>query len=252
MKMSENTAEVFTAFSMFQGEVEDVIRNTASYKGKYAGLDQVVQARKLMSKYGLSFTQLPGKITIFPRKQYKQPEKSPMVINHKDKDKDKDNEVVGVLQLENAVFHKSGQWFSKTMSMKFGKCPNGISESQHIGMVISYMRRYGLLSMLGLAQEDDDAALPQKQNYPARQSQPAAQPPVSNKPPRGALELAKLHSELKELMLKHAIGEDVVEKWREHYEVDSIYDISFESMLKLIGSIKYKYGEFKNVKESEE
>jgi hypothetical protein len=54
------------------------------------------------------------------------------------------------------LLHKSGQFISAGVSMKPGDIPQG-KGPQAVGSCISYARRYGLASAVGLFQEDDDA-----------------------------------------------------------------------------------------------
>lgn len=203
MEISVERKELFEAFGKAQGDIQDVIRDTSSYKGKYAKLEQVVQEiRRVLVKYGLSFTQLPGGV------------------------------VDNVLMVENAVFHKSGQHFSHTMEMPIGKCPNGISEAQHIGMVISYARRYGLLSMFGMAQEDDDAAL-----VPVRDNNKSK--PSSNVIPKSVL--GSSHKVLRNMIKNYGITEEVVGKWKVNYKVESLAHLTDEEVDGLIEMVKMKY-----------
>lgn len=54
--------------------------------------------------------------------------------------------------LETVLYHSSGQWISSVLSTELMK-----NSPQDIGSAITYFRRYSLVSMFGLAQEDDDA-----------------------------------------------------------------------------------------------
>jgi len=55
------------------------------------------------------------------------------------------------------LLHKSGQFISAGVSMKPGDVPQG-KGPQAVGSCISYARRYGLTSAIGLFQDDDDAS----------------------------------------------------------------------------------------------
>lgn len=211
MEMSIETKELFEAFSAFQGEVRDVVRDTKSHQGKYAKLEQVVgETRVLMSKFGLAFTQLCGKISN------------------------------GVVEIENVVMHKSGQYFSSVMEMPIGEFPRNLSQSQHIGLVISYGRRYGLLAMLGLAQEDNDAQIPVK-NQPLPQKKQVQH--VQQKAlPAPEMDVRKLAiKSLYDLVKKHKVNPELIAAKKKSLCVDTLNDVSEEEARKFINEIKAEY-----------
>lgn len=59
----------------------------------------------------------------------------------------------GHLHLETMLIHESGEWISGTVVMPLPK-----KDPQGYGSALSYARRYHLASMLGVVQDDDDAA----------------------------------------------------------------------------------------------
>lgn len=59
----------------------------------------------------------------------------------------------GHLHLETMIIHESGEWISGTVVMPLPK-----KDPQGYGSALSYARRYHLASMLGVVQDDDDAA----------------------------------------------------------------------------------------------
>jgi hypothetical protein len=212
MKMSPEVKELFEAFSQFQGEVKDVVRDTVSLKGKYAKLDQVVQMRELFSKFGLSFTQMVG---------------------------DCSNECI---EIENLVMHKSGQFFSKVMKMSIGDIPLNkegkptMSVVQHIGSAISYARRYGLLALAGLAQEDNDGALPE--NSTQKSNRPFSQvPPIPFQKKEVSTEMI---NQLKSLISAYKISEERVNEWKNHFKVSSLESLSKDQASAIIQKINEK------------
>lgn len=209
MEKSNETNEVFAAFVLFQGEVDDVKRDAQAHKYKYAKLEQVVQTRKLLSKHGLGLTQLPGKCQD------------------------------GVLELENIVLHKSGQWFSRVMEMPIGQVPPGMSLAQYIGSLLSYERRYGWLSSCGLAQEDDDAALPESK-VKNKKSDDSYHKEVFLPPPQPD-RLPSLQKQLYILVKKYKIEEEVVRKWQQNHKVNSLRNLNDEDAQFLIDGIKSKF-----------
>ncbi len=151
---SDAINELATALSLVQGELQDVRKDNAvtDYSGrakyKYADLGQVfAEVRPLLSKHGLSICQMPGRL------------------------------VDGEIPLETMLMHSSGQWISTISSAAieqvFSKEGKAVTtQAQAVGSVISYLRRYCISAMVGLAQIDDDAA----QNNEARHQPPVVGP----------------------------------------------------------------------------
>lgn len=128
MNKSEQINELATALSKFQGEITDVHKDKSGYGYKYADLSQILFiARPLLSKHGLSITQLCGsahdKVTV-----------------------------------ETVLMHASGQWISSIIEMGVEK-GKGMSLAQAVGSVVTYARRYAFAAAVGLTQTDDDAAV---------------------------------------------------------------------------------------------
>ena len=120
IEMSPVINEIATALSAFQGEVESVKKdgNNPFFKSKYATLAGIMETiRTPLSKNGLAVTQFP-----LPNGQ-----------------------------LTTILMHKSGQYMKATYSMT----PKDVSP-QAMGSVITYMRRYAISAVLGIATEDDD------------------------------------------------------------------------------------------------
>jgi hypothetical protein len=123
MNRSEQINELAAALAKAQGDLKGAVKDSANpfFKSKYADLASVWDAcRTPLSKNGLSIIQ-----THVP---------SP-------------DEVV----VETTLAHSSGQWISSVLSAKPVK-----NDPQGIGSCITYLRRYSLSSMVGIAPEDDD------------------------------------------------------------------------------------------------
>lgn len=88
-----------------------------------------------------------------------------------------DGEIVSV---ETRLLHTSGEWLACVAGAKPTK-----GDPQGIGSAISYLRRYGLMAMVGIAADDDDdgnaasgrSPEPARQPSPAPRQAPAAPPP---------------------------------------------------------------------------
>lgn len=131
MQLSNETNELFAAFSMFQGELDNASKGKSGHGYKYADLAECINtAKPFLAKNGLAVTQLLGT-----------------------------NEE-GKTILTTMLTHKSGQYMSETLVLVEAKLQGGGGKNpvQELGSAITYQRRYSYASIIGLAQEDDDAA----------------------------------------------------------------------------------------------
>jgi hypothetical protein len=120
---SPELAALGAALAKAQAKIKGAIKDTANpfFKSKYADLSQVWEvAREPLTANGLSVVQLPGtdgtKVT-----------------------------------LETVLLHASGQWIASTLAVTPMK-----QDPQGVGSALTYMRRYALSAVAGIAQEDDD------------------------------------------------------------------------------------------------
>ena len=122
MNRSEHVNELAAALVKF-GTLVPAIRKTADnpfFKSRYAPLDAIIEATaKPLADCGLAVIQLPE----------------------------------GSHLLSTMLVHVSGQFVESTADT----CPIK-SDPQGIGSAITYARRYGLCSVLGIAPEEDDDA----------------------------------------------------------------------------------------------
>lgn len=131
----------------------DVRSDKGSYKFDYAPLDEVLRAvRPHLAANGLSFTQLVTGDS--PR------------------------------TLTTVLLHESGEWLSSSTLLP----PTQGNRAQELGSTITYMRRYTLLSLLGVvADEDDDGNAGDGNDRNARDREPrgpkAQQPRNGNSSP---------------------------------------------------------------------
>ncbi len=133
-----------SAFAKAQGELSNVEKKHAGYQNRYkfANLGQVLDmVRPVFSNYGLAIVQ--------------------KMFDAGD----------GKAGLTTTIYHESGQWLETTSSMPVHE-QKGLSYAQCVGVVTTYLRRYQLAAMVGIAQEDSDAALgeqhkTQKQDFRA-------------------------------------------------------------------------------------
>lgn len=78
------------------------------------------------------------------------------------------------ITVETLLLHKSGEWMRNQLTMR----PTS-TDPQGAGSAITYVRRYSLMAMCGLAAEDDDGAAASKKDKPSGRGRgAAAQPPA--------------------------------------------------------------------------
>lgn len=120
MEKSEQINELAAALTGFQSVVRNVPKDGTNpfFRSKYATLENTIDTvRESLVEHDLSFSQFPS----------------------------------GENQLTTILMHKSGQYLMAT-NKYFPKDPT----PQGQGSAITYMRRYALSSVLGIATEDDD------------------------------------------------------------------------------------------------
>lgn len=124
MNRSETIAALAKALASAQGEIENASKNMKNdhFKNKYADLAEVLNTvRPVFAKHGLAVTQFPS----FEG---------------------------GLVHVETMLTHESGEWMAGTASAPVSK-----QDAQGVGSAITYLRRYSLAAVAGIAQEDDDA-----------------------------------------------------------------------------------------------
>jgi hypothetical protein len=123
MKMSETIAELATALSKAQGQIDDASKSADNpyYKSRYADLAAVrAVIREPLATNDLAIIQAPRVVS-------------------------------GGAEVETMLVHKSGEFMSETLFMPAGKSdPHGYASA------ITYARRIGIMSLLALAAYDDD------------------------------------------------------------------------------------------------
>jgi hypothetical protein len=130
---SESLANLAPAFAAAQAEIENATKNASNphFKSKYADLAEIIEtSRPVLAKHGLAVIQIPG---------------------YRD----------GAVMLDVMLLHKSGEWIKGEAGSPLEK-----ATAQSIGSATTYLRRYSLAALCGMAQEDDDgqaASQPRKQ-----------------------------------------------------------------------------------------
>ena len=123
---SEQINELATALAKAQGAMEGALKDSSNpfFKSKYADLASVWSAcRKALTDNGLSVVQLTSSVDTSPDS----------------------------IEVTTQLCHASGQWIRSSLTMKPVK-----NDPQSVGSLLTYMRRYGLSAMVGIAPKDDD------------------------------------------------------------------------------------------------
>jgi hypothetical protein len=148
MNKSDNIGALAKALCIVQGKLKPAIKEAINphFKKSYADLNSVWDScRELLSVNGLSIAQL--------------------------------NQVAenGVI-VETVLMHESGEWISGEVYLPLAK-----QDPQGVGSAITYGRRYGLASIVGIvSDEDDDARAASPRNAQQSYSQNVKQMPYKN------------------------------------------------------------------------
>ena len=157
MNQSESIAELSAALAKAQGIMEGASKDSANpfFKSKYADLASVWDAcRKPLSDNGLSVVQT-----------------TEFMPEHPD-----------IVCIETILCHTSGEWIKGRLALKPVK-----SDPQSVGSCITYLRRYSLQSIVGIAPEDDDGNAASGKNDTKKQPEATTAPP-EEVPPQANVE----------------------------------------------------------------
>ena len=123
MKSSESITNLAAAFVKAQAEMSGAKKSAKNpfFKSNYANLEEVISCvKEPFANHGLGFMQFP--------------------VSGE-----------GSAGVETVILHESGEWVSGDFLLDCVK-----SDPQGMGSAVTYARRYGLQSAVGLPSEDDD------------------------------------------------------------------------------------------------
>ena len=124
MKMNIKNGEIITQLAQAQSEFPVLKQDKSGYNYTYLTLPNILnELRPILGKNGLVLTQ---------SNEVQLQEGMPFVV------------------VSTLVMHKN-EYMETTLSYPLGDAPKGMSEIQYLGSIISYLRRYGALSILGIA-----------------------------------------------------------------------------------------------------
>lgn len=150
MFKSESVKNLAAALAAFQGQLQNPKKTSSNpvFKSKYAPLDEIWDLiRKPLADNGLSIVQMPEEISGVFQLEVKKYDK--MVMENFVK-----------LSINTLLLHSSGEWIESLYTTI------AFASSQGLGSALSYARRYSLLGLCGIAQEDDDGNAGTNQSAP--------------------------------------------------------------------------------------
>lgn len=128
--MEHQSAEVdkiFAAVVALQSEINNPKKSKQGHGYKYAELSQIIElSREPLATNGLAVTQYCATVD-------------------------------GQSHLVTQMIHSSGQWIRGFYPLEKAGM-RAVNDAQQMGAAMTYARRYNLAAILGVAQEDDDAA----------------------------------------------------------------------------------------------
>lgn len=149
---SPSIAKLCAALAIAQGKLKMAMKDKANdyFKSKYADLASVWDAcREALAENGLSVIQLPR---MTRPATVKEPEIPAPVKGDLPKPKPPiPPECFPLVSVVTVLAHSSGEWISSEIEARASK-----DNAQGVGAVITYLRRYALAAIVGIAQDDDD------------------------------------------------------------------------------------------------
>lgn len=209
MNKSESINELAAALSDFQGEIEDVYKGATGYGYKYADLPNVLAVvRPLLKKNGLAIAQ---SVSGEP----------------------------GFTTLTTTLMHRSGQYISSSWTIAIDMSNKKMNSLQAAGSTLSYMRRYKIMALVGLAATDDDGA--SGGDYIDHDSRPTPITPVTPLPIKEIPE-----SERQNLLIKAIAyslegddtGADIINNALNHYKVPTLEQLNAMQLSRVIDRIE--------------
>lgn len=126
--MSNNIADIATALSKAQSELDSAKKDSSGYGYNYSDLASVINTSKpVLAKHGLAVVQLVGK------------------------------QADGNVEITTILTHSSGQFFKSVASLPVIEM-KGTNAAQNAGASLSYLRRYAYQAIIGQPSEDNDAS----------------------------------------------------------------------------------------------
>ena len=141
---SEKTESLYKALFQSTQELQTLKKDATGYGYKYLTLEAIIDyVKPILARHGLFYVQMVGST---------------------------ENGNIG---LTTRIIHESGEWMESAASIPLTDM-KGVNKSQAAGAAITYLRRYSLTALLGLAENDTDGL--SNEEVKARQNKPKPQP----------------------------------------------------------------------------
>jgi ERF superfamily len=181
MQTSEQIAELAAALATAQAAMRGALKDSENpfFRSKYADLASVWEAcREPLTANHLAIVQFPTATFEGKPEAYEWTTRTGEVRYGV--------RVPTVVSVLTRLMHSSGQWLEDTTSTMLAN-----ADPQSIGSAVTYLRRYALAAVAGVAPEDDDAEA--AQTATRAQATPKAAAPTSNDPlPPGPVGITKV------------------------------------------------------------
>lgn len=166
MTTSEQIDQLAAALAQAQGQIKGAVKDSANpfFKSRYADLASVWEAcRAALSANGLAVLQ-------FPRTEYTG---EPEIYEWTSRTGETRTgvRVKCTVSVLTRLTHCSGQWAEDVVSAMLAS-----ADPQAIGSAVTYLRRYALQSVVGVAPEDDDGEAAQGRQVTAPRVQQDPEP----------------------------------------------------------------------------
>lgn len=215
MEMSQTVAQLAEALSKAQASITGAVKDSDNpfFHSKYADLATVWDAcRSALTENKLAVVQSP-RTSFLSEPVIETVQKAGSEPRNRVK-------VATTVDLKTTLIHASGEWVSSTVSAMLAN-----ADPQSIGSAITYLRRYGLSALVGIAQVDDDGnAAVSAPTSEARKATPEQLPSVQ---PASLLTLNEdQQTRLKGLMQQHGVKYSAAKKLIEKsYPIKTAADI---------------------------
>lgn len=175
MNHSETLGKLAPAFVAAQAEIENAHKNARNphFKSTYADLAEIVETiRPTLAKHKLAVIQIPG---------YEN----------------------GALTMDTMLLHESGEWIGGVSGSPIAK-----QDPQGVGSAITYLRRYSLAAVCGIAQEDDDGNAASRRDMQTQATKEWDLEPATTQAaiPPAAMASPKQIGFIKKLLQSHHVG----------------------------------------------
>lgn len=206
MITSDSITKFAPAFLAAQKQMTHAIKdaNNPHFKSKYANLPGVIEAvKEALNTHGITFTQSASPSD-------------------------------GIsLNLTTRLLHESGEWIEDT-----APCPLPKQDPQGFGSAMTYMRRYCLAAICGIAQDDDDGNAAsglsnQNQKQSARPSQPKNGSHPTTEDPQEQVKRERAIAACDEILrsLPEPSQADAVMHMKSSYDIDKLAKLPYPQLL---------------------